>query len=179
MRIILALCISVLVNLDNMLIGIQLGIKGKKIWYRANVIIACITGLCTVITVLCSQVISSYFKNVSNMAGALLFFLFGVYCLLTMQVDERQVEEEELLSNTKTALLGLILALNSIPPAISAGMLGINGWWLGLFCGVSSYLAIGIGNKMALASRDMALIKWVTPFTAGFFILIGLWNLFF
>lgn len=179
MRILLALCISVLVNLDNMLIGIQVGMKGKKIRHRANLLIALITGGCTAITVQCSVIISSYFRTVTNMAGAMLFLMFGIYCLLTMQADERQVREEELLSNAKTAMLGMILALNSIPPAISAGMFGINGWWLGIFCGFSSYLAIGIGNRQALRTRDLSLVKWVTPLSAVFFIIIGIWNLIF
>ena len=76
MSIILAFLIGIAVNLDNFLIGMNLGIKGQRLTVLSNLIIGAATGVCAFASTYAARLISGNFLVYTNVIGACILILF-------------------------------------------------------------------------------------------------------
>lgn len=81
MNIFLALLIGLAVNLDNLLIGIHLGLRRQRLTLWQNLVISGTTGLCAFGSVYAARLISGSFLAGTNLIGAAIMIFFGIFCL--------------------------------------------------------------------------------------------------
>lgn len=158
MSIFLCLIISIAVNLDNLLIGISLGLKGRRLSLLSNSIIAGVTFVLTFGGACLTWLISEHLQNAWQTAGALFLICFGLYCLIKKDSEDAMAEKYQSLSIAQSFALGLILGLNCIPPALSAGMLNIHPVFISLFAGIFSFLSMFASNRF---SHRFTKLPWI------------------
>lgn len=174
MSILLCILISIAVNLDNFLIGINLGLKNRKLSLFNNIIIALMTALTTFTASLVTWLISDIFAAASSAFGAAFLIIFGVYCLCLNDSETEITEKYMELTVAKTVTLGLVLSANCIPPAFSAGMLGISPLIIGLYAGIFSFLCMFLSNHFGSFLGKFKYVTKLTPLSNGLLILTGL-----
>ena len=95
-----ALSFSLSSNLDNVVVGIAYGIKKVKIGIIANLIIALVTSLGTLLSMLAGVYISKFLPHsVANKLGAVVIIILGVYFIIQSII--------KLVNNTKSKELAL------------------------------------------------------------------------
>jgi len=95
-----ALSFSLSSNLDNVVVGIAYGIKKVKIGIIANLIIALVTSIGTLLSMLAGVYISKFLpRYVSNRLGATVIIILGVYFIILSLI--------KLVNNTKSKELAL------------------------------------------------------------------------
>lgn len=174
MSVLLCILISIAVNLDNFLIGVNLGLKHHLLKMSSNIMIALMTALATTVAALITWLISDEFLTVSNVLGAGFLIVFGIFCLIHNDNDDEIAEKYKDLTITKSLLLGLVLSINCIPPAFSAGMLDISPVIIGLCTGFFSFLCMFISNKFGTFFSRLPYIHKVTPVSYGLLIFTGI-----
>lgn len=170
MSIFIALFMSVAVNLDNFVIGIQLGMQNKPIPVRSNLIISGITGLFAGIAALCPGIFPVGMVSAANITGALIILAFGIYCLLKRPDGENQKLPG--LSFKGSCVLGFTLAVNCIPPALGAGIIGISPLYMAVFCGACSFLCMHFSSRMGVRLQKTPILRQLDKISA--LLLIGI-----
>ena len=117
MSIFLTFLIAITVNLDNFLIGVHLGIRGQKLSPASNGIICSLTGGFTFLFTAAARMITGDFIRYTNIFGGLIMILFGIYSLISELLCRQEDPQVSLVSVKDTCLLGIMLAVNCIPPA--------------------------------------------------------------
>lgn len=173
MSIFLAMLIGIAVNLDNFIIGMNLGARGQKLTLTSNLIIGLSTGVCAFAATYAANLISGNFLVYTNVIGALIMIIFGVYCLFKSVHEEETPAEFLDMSLKDTFVLGFVLAVNCIPPSFSAGILKLSPWIVGCFCAFFSYLCMLISNRLGYKLTGYRIFKFLTPFSALLLIIIG------
>lgn len=174
MSVTMCILISIAVNLDNFLIGVNLGLKHQKLTLLSNLIIAGVTAVCSLLATGLSDMISDDLLFFSNLVGAAFLIVFGVFCLLKQEDDEKLMEKYKDLSLKKSFLLGLVLSINCIPPAFSAGIFNIPPLLMGAFSGVFSFLCMFVSNRFGRFFHKFSWIDKLTPISYLLLIAVGL-----
>lgn len=134
MNIFLALLIGLAVNLDNLLIGIHLGLRRQRLTLWQNLVISGTTGLCAFGSVYAARLISGSFLAGTNLIGAAIMIFFGIFCLYQSLTEKEASPSLDASPRFLDILiLGFVLAVNYIPPSLAAGAMGLSPWWVGLF----------------------------------------------
>ncbi len=170
----LTLFIGFSVNLDNFLIGIQLGQNRQRLTFVQNLVISSITGLCAGLSTLAVSLVSGSFLNYTNRIAGAIMVIFGVYCLLAPDCGCSSLTDDRPLSFRQAFLLGFVLSANCIPPAFSAGLLHLPTLGIGFFCGLFSFLTMYSGNRARLKMTDGKTPSFLEPLSAVLLILIGM-----
>lgn len=178
MTLTMCLLIGIAVNLDNFLIGVSLGLKHRKLKLSSNFLIAAITALSTFAATKISDILSENLLFFSSLAGAVFLIVFGFFCLIRPEDDERVCEKYQLMTLKQTLLLGLVLSINCIPPAFFAGMLNIPPLLMGLSTGLFSFMSMFISNRFGNFFNQKPWVKKLTPFSYILLIIIGVAELF-
>lgn len=173
MSLLLCFLISIAVNLDNFLIGINLGLKHRRLTLFSNIMIAAMTAITTFAAALITWLISDTFVVLSSAFGAVFLILFGIFCLLQNDNDEALADKYQELTLRKSVLLGLVLSVNCIPPAFSAGMLEISPPTIGIFTGIFSFLCMYLSNRFGTFFRKFKITQKLTPISYGILIITG------
>lgn len=177
MSIIFALLIGVAVNLDNFVIGMNLGIRGQKLTIFSNFIIGLTTGICAFGATYAAKLISGNFMVYANFLGALIMILFGYYCLVIDSVPKAAPEEDKIhfdnLSIRETVFLGFMLAINCIPPSFSAGAMNQSPFFIAFFCALFSCASMHISNRLGYKLLQFPFIKVLTPASSILLIILG------
>ena len=174
MSFLLCILIRIAVNLDNFLIGINLGLKKRRLTLTSNIMIAAMTSLATFLASFATWLISDEVLKLSNVFGALFLILFGAFCLIRKESDEEITEKYKELTLKKSILLGLVLSVNSIPPAFSAGMLDISPPAIGACTGFFSILCMSVSNKFGTFFGKYKVIRLLTPISYILLIITGI-----
>ena len=161
MNIFLALLIGLAVNLDNLLIGIHLGLRRQRLTLWQNLVISGTTGLCAFGSVYAARLISGSFLAGTNLIGAAIMIFFGIFCLY------------QSLTDMDILILGFVLAVNCIPPSLAAGAMGLSPWWVGLFSTLFSFLSIHASILLGQRFLHYRGFSLLSPLSAGLLILIG------
>ena len=172
MSIFIALFMSIAVNLDNFVIGIQLGMKNKPIPVPANLVISGITGLFAGIAAFCPSIFPGVMVTAANITGALVILAFGIYCLLKRPDDESS-QKLPGLSLRGSMVLGFTLAVNCIPPALGAGIIGISPLSMGIFCAACSFICMHISSRMGMRLQKSRIIHQLDKISALLLIAIA------
>jgi len=174
MSVLLCILISIAVNLDNFLIGINLGLKNRRLTLVSNILIAAMTALATALATLATWLISEELLAFGNLFGAVFLILFGCFCLLRQEDDQEITEKYKELTLKKSLMLGLVLSVNCIPPAFSAGMLHISPLTMGLCTGLFSFCCMFVSNRFGTKMARSRFICRLTPLSDILLIITGI-----
>ena len=174
MSLFIAFFMSIAVNLDNFAIGMQLGIRKKSIPVKYNMIISSISGLIAAATAGMSLVFPDRLTSAAGTAGAWLILIFGIYCLLKRTPKASDSKQLSVLSPKAAFALGLMLAVNVIPPALGAGILGIPWFYMGIFCALCSFICMHISSRLGTRLKTAQTGACLDQVSALLLILIGL-----
>jgi len=169
------LVISAANNLDNVGVRIAYSIRGIKITNRINLWISVITFVITFFAALSGTWISGILnKEVASVVAMLILVAIGSWMIVQPYVNrvrklttDSDLESEagglDVLLNPEKAdrdhskniefreatLLGIALSLNNVGGGVSAGMMGLNKFWVGFLSAALSYMALWGGNYIA------------------------------
>ncbi len=174
MNIFLALLIGLAVNLDNLLIGIHLGLRRQRLTLWQNLVISGTTGLCAFGSVYAARLISGSFLAGTNLIGAAIMIFFGIFCLYQSLTEKEASPSLDASPRFLDILiLGFVLAVNCIPPSLAAGAMGLSPWWVGLFSTLFSFLSIHASILLGQRFLHYRGFSLLSPLSAGLLILIG------
>lgn len=175
MSILIALFMSIAVNLDNFVIGIQLGMQNKPIPVRSNLIISAFTGIFAGAAAFCPEIFPQVMVLAANVTGALIILVFGIYCLMKRPDAPAAEGEKELpgLSFKGSCILGFTLAVNCIPPALGAGILGISPVCMAALTAGCSFICMHVSSRAGVQLRHRAFIRQLDKISALLLIGIG------
>lgn len=176
MTFVMCLLIGIAVNLDNFLIGISLCLKHRKLKFSANIVISAVTALLSCAVTKFSSVLSVHTRIFGTVAGSVFLIAFGLYCLLRPDEDR---QDYELLSFRQTFVLGLILAINCVPPSFSAGIFKIPPPLMGLSAGCFSMLSMYVSSTFGLYFCKKPWVNKLSPISCVLLIILGIAGFFF
>ena len=167
--------IALVNNIDVIVVIIAYSIKGIKISIAKNIWISIITFFISSLSVFLGGIITNLMsKNLSSMLSMVLFTVIGLWIIFEPYVkkkNELEIEEDNskqniiynILKNPENAdadksndidfkeatLLGIALSINNVGGGVSAGMIGLNPFFIGIFSAVISFAALWVGNYIA------------------------------
>jgi putative sporulation protein YtaF len=159
-------------NLDNIGVRIAYSIRGIKISTLKNLWISVITFIISSLAAYSGSIISSVLsKNVSSILSMLLLMAIGLWIIFEPYLKEKNNHKNshEILNDTniysilkepeiadmdnsndidfrEATFLGIALSINNVGGGLSAGMIGLNSFFVGFFSAVISFLALWAGN---------------------------------
>lgn len=174
MNIFMALLIGLAVNLDNLLIGIHLGIRHQRLSAGQNLVIGGTTGLCAFGSTCAARLISGHFLFYTNLIASAIMILFGIFCLYQSVTQKEETPElQDAPRLTDVMILGFVLAVNCIPPSLSAGVMSLSPLWVGFFSMLFSCLSIQASVLLGHKFLRCKFFSMLTPLSAILLILIG------
>jgi len=166
--------IALTCNFDNFGVRIAYSIRGVRISTLINLWISIITFVISFGAAFSGTIISGLItKQISSLIAMLLLTAIGLWMILepylkkeNHHVDddrEKQKSARHVLLNPHHAdmdnskhidfkeatLLGIALSINNVGGGISAGMIGLNSFWIGCLSAVISFIALWAGNYVA------------------------------
>jgi putative sporulation protein YtaF len=194
------LLIALVSNLDNLAIGISLGIRSTKIPALSNGIIAVITMAGTYLSMNAGEFISGYISSkTTNLLGAAIIVIIGAWSIVnslylrtarTTDSDNHEhiygnrspadvdVFHKHVISIKESAGLSISLALNNLATGLGAGATGISPIWTTIAVGVFSLLFIGFGSKFGFTLSRSWLGSYSKIVAGILLILIGIYEMF-
>ncbi len=164
-------------NFDNIGVRIAYSIRGIKISHSINLWISVITFFISGFAAYSGTVISGYFsKQLSGIIAMVLLSAIGIWMIgdeyikrrRNRNLAEKSTEEDaknilDILANPEKAdmdkskhidfkeatVLGIALSINNVGGGLSAGMIGLSSFWVGLLSAVISFIALWSGNYIA------------------------------
>jgi len=166
-------------NLDNIGVRIAYTIRGIKISTVINIWISVITFVISYFAAYSGTVISGYIgKRLSALLTLILltsigsYMIYGQYlkrmchgefgqdhkkgvCHILLKPENADMDNSKHIDFKEATLLGIALSINNVGGGVSAGMIGLNPFWVGLLSAVLSFFILWAGNYMAAF-----FIKW-------------------
>ena len=158
-------------NIDNIGVRIAYSIRGIRIPTSKNLWISVITFIISSFAAFSGSVISGFLsKQISSIISMLFLITIGLWIILEPKLKKRSILKVEsnagksniynILIKPETAdmdnskeidfkeatFLGIALSINNIGGGLSAGMIGLNSFFVGLFSAIISFLALWSGN---------------------------------
>lgn len=169
------LLIALANNFDNIGVRIAYSIRGIKIATLINVWISVITFIISYFAAFSGSAISGVVsKRLSSFIAMLLLAAIGLWMILEPRIKERrnraakQDEQDDKsicgvlvrpenadMDNSRhidfkeATILGIALSINNVGGGVSAGIIGLNPFWVGLLSAVLSFVALWAGNYVA------------------------------
>lgn len=173
--------LAIAANLDNAGVGIAYGARQIHISWLANMMVAVISGIATLVSGLVGQFMSHYIHpRIATVIGAVVMLGVGVWVMIEPLRDKRKARRRELYEEERQAgvigrilddpvaadfdksktisfveamVLGIALAMNSFAGGFDAGVIHLNVIATALFVAIFSYLLLGLS---ALLGRRYA-----------------------
>jgi putative sporulation protein YtaF len=176
-------------NLDNLGIGISVGMRLTKIPVTSNVIIALITMMGTYVAMTLGQFISRYLPmSMANMLGAAIITAIGLWTVAgTLRRNVKSNLDDglpglsrsasKMISTKESFTLGLALALNNMATGFGAGATGVSPVWTTIVAGIFSLLLIGVGSKIGLLIVRTWFGRYSVAVSGILLILIGIYEM--
>ncbi len=162
-------------NLDNVGVRIAYSIRGIRISTLINLWISVITFIISFLAAFSGTIISGFLsKQLSSVIAMLLLTAIGLWMILepylrrnNMHAGESAQENKNSISHVllnphdadmdnskhidfrEATLLGIALSINNVGGGVSAGMIGLNSFLVGLMSAALSFLALWAGNYIA------------------------------
>ncbi|WP_434578163.1 sporulation membrane protein YtaF [Thermoanaerobacterium thermosaccharolyticum] len=172
MHFLYALFIALANNVDNISVRIAYSIRGIKITAIKNLWISLITFLISSIAAISGNLISGIFsKHITSILSMILLVSIGLWIMLEpyfkknntdldevhddeskniyiilKKPEEADVDDSKDIDFKEATMLGIALSINNIGGGISAGMIGLNSFFIGFFSALISFIALWIGN---------------------------------
>jgi putative sporulation protein YtaF len=186
-------------NIDNIGVRIAYSIRGIKIPLPKNLWISLITFIISSFAAFSGSIISGFLsKQISSIVSMMFLIAIGLWIILEPQLRKRNVLREESNAGRKNiynilikpenadmddskeidfkeaTFLGIALSINNIGGGLSAGMIGLNSFFVGLFSAVISFLALWSGNYITKFFNKWNLGDKATILSGILLILIGI-----
>ena len=168
-------------NFDNIGVRIAYSIRGIRISTLINLWISVITFVISFAAAFSGTIISGFIsKELSSVIAMLLLTAIGLWMIVEPffkkddDFTDKSVKQEKksaghVLLNPQNAdmddskhidfreatVLGIALSINNVGGGVSAGMIGLNSFWVGFLSAVLSFIALWAGNYVAVF-----FIKW-------------------
>ena len=175
MHICYTLFIALANNLDNIGVRIAYSIRGIKIPVLKNLWISIITFLISTSAAYSGSIIScSLDRRLSSYFSMILLIAIGIWIIfgdtikkhagkLTKSAEDKNINVLHILENPEAAdldnskvidykeatLLGIALSINNIGGGFSAGMIGLNSFFVGFLSAIISFIALWVGNYIS------------------------------
>lgn len=179
MSIMFPLLIGIAVNLDNFVIGMNMGIRGQKLTIFSNFLIGFTTGVCAFGSTYAARLISGNFLVYTNFIGAVIMIFFGYFCLIKDSIPKNTTDLEK--ENDfcapcmqETVFLGFVLAINCIPPSFSAGVMDMSPLYIAFFAALFSCISMHVSNRLGYRLLHFRFIKMLSPASSILLIAIGI-----
>lgn len=157
MQILSIFLIALATNLDNLVIGMALGLKARRLSSLANLLIALCSAAATFLCCYLSSFLAAYGKIAGVIGGALLILLglISFFPSKPSKTEQNMIQKDQPLpiSPGEAALLGLALAINCLAAAFGAGMSGVLALPAALGVGIFSFICTGTGNILGLFGK--------------------------
>ncbi len=168
-------------NFDNIGVRIAYSIRGIRISTLINLWISVITFVISFFAALSGTIISRFLsQKLSSLLAMLILTAVGLWMILEPYIKRNNICNDESDQTSKSGachvilnpqhadmdnskhidfkeatLLGIALSINNVGGGLSAGMIGLNSFWVGFLSAVLSFLALWAGNYVA-----ELFIKW-------------------
>lgn len=196
------LMIAIANNIDNISVRIAYSIRGIKISIIKNLWISVITFIISSMAALGGTFISKFLdKDILSVISMVILTLMGMWIMLTpfakevssfKEVDLTEGKFYKVLTNPEAAdvdnskdidfkeatFLGIAISIDSIGGGLSAGMIGLNFIFMGLFSAVVSFFAILLGNYIAILFQRFGLNKKASVLAGLILIILGIKQIF-
>jgi putative sporulation protein YtaF len=159
-------------NVDNIGARIAYSIRGIRISAPINLWISSITFVISFLSAFAGTMISGSFGRISSIVAMVLLTVIGSKMILEQYLGDKCGESPfqkrwkgvcHLLGEPGSAdkdnskhidfkeatLLGIALSINNVGGSLSAGMIGLNSFLVGLLSAVLSFVALSAGNRAA------------------------------
>jgi putative sporulation protein YtaF len=159
-------------NLDNIGVRIAYSIRGIKISTVINIWISVITFIISTIAAYSGTVLLGYLgKQLSSLLTMMLLSGIGSYmiyrqylkrmcqgefgqdkkgiCHILLKPENADLDNSKHIDFKEATILGIALSINNVGGGLSAGMIGLNPFWVGLLSAVLSFFILWAGNYMA------------------------------
>lgn len=179
-------------NVDNVGVRIAYSIRGIKISTLINLWISVITFVISFFAAFSGTILSGLIsKQLSCLIAMLLLSSIGLWMILDPYVKKKKGYAADAIQGDKISaahvlldphkadmdnskhidfkeatLLGIALSINNIGGGISAGMIGLNSFWVGFLSAVLSFIALWLGNYIAVFFEKLNIAQ-KTPVIAG------------
>jgi putative sporulation protein YtaF len=186
-------------NLDNIGVRIAYSIRGIKITTAKNLWISVITFIISSLAAFSGSFISKMLnKNTASIISMVLLIIIGLWIIIEPYTHKNKKESDDIdiknsniydiLVNPEKAdkdksndidfkeatFLGIALSINNVGGGLSAGMIGLNAFFVGFFSAVISFLALFAGNYITDFFKRWNLEKRATILSGLILILIGI-----
>jgi putative sporulation protein YtaF len=167
--------IALMNNFDNIGVRIAYSIRGVRISTLINLWISVITFVISFFAAYSGTIIAGVIsKHLSSLIAMLLLTAIGSWMILEPYLKKDNNSPSETMQDNKihfghvlldpkkadmdnskhidfkeATFLGIALSINNVGGGVSAGMIGLNSFWVGLLSAVLSFLALWAGNYIA------------------------------
>lgn len=191
--------IALINNIDNIGVRIAYSIRGIKINVSKNLWISFITFIISSLSAFSGNFITRILnKQVCSFISMILLTVIGLWIILEPHLKKNNNAEDELNNENNTVcevllkpekadmdnskdidfkeatLLGIALSINNVGGGISAGIMGVNIYFVGFLSALISFLALLAGNYASEFIRKWNVEKNATVICGVLLILIGI-----
>jgi putative sporulation protein YtaF len=186
------LFIGIASNLDNLGVGVSLGMRTMRISQLANLIIAVISMLATYLTLSAGQFVAHQIPSFyANLIGGLLITAIGIWTIWTsarkdspsssgilQNPDRADIDQNALISWKESIPLGLALSLNALTNGFGAGISGISPVWTTISVGIFSFITVDLGLRAGYKISQTWIGKYANQISGILLIAIGVYEIF-
>lgn len=170
-------------NADNLAVGLSYGIKKVPIGWRANLVIALITLIGTVSSMLFGKSILLLLpEHFAGILGGLIIILIGLAGLIRFFVQKRTGTPEntriQALTIKEAVLLALALTINNIGLGIGASITGLPISTTAACSFLSSVLLLRWGNRIGRSRLAKLVGSYAEPLANLLIISLGIYEIF-
>jgi putative sporulation protein YtaF len=200
MHLIYTVFIALVNNLDNISVRIAYSIRGIKITTLKNLWISVITFFISSLAAFSGRAVSQAFNNkISSIISMIMLVIIGLWIILEpyfkkenkVKCEESSIQNSNIYNILKepekadaddskdidykeATFLGIALSINNVGGSLSAGMIGLNSFFIGFFSAVISFLALWAGNYITEFFNKWNLTKKANIISGVILILIGI-----
>lgn len=177
-HIIALLLIALATNLDNLCVGLSLGMAGRRVSAASNLVIALVSGAFAFAACFAAHLLHDF--PLATVIGSALLTGFGAWTLVSAlrpgEREETSRPEAGRMTLAENLALGAALALNCLPASLAAGISGQSAALLALFVAAFSFATVGCSNLLGLRCALRLSGRLVNALGALTLIALGVWQ---
>jgi len=191
---------AISVNVDNIIVGLSLGLKKIKVGFFCNLLIASLLTLITILSIITGNIFQTFLSiNTANIIGGILLIFIGLYTLWKTIIDGRlkNINQQsrcnymEILENPEKAdsdksgsinikeslSLAIVLSFNNLGLGIGVGITSLNIFMASAFAFIFSILFLFLGCYIGKRYFSRLLGKSASIAASLLIILLGVFEI--
>lgn len=175
------LLIAISVNLDNLCIGMSLGLSGKRMSIWHNLIVASVSGLIALIGCALAGFCSGKYLTIALYLGAAILIGYGAYtafAALRRESDECVPTSSNTSTIKDVLVLSAALAINCLPASVGAGLSGIGAPSFAIAVAAFSFITVYGGSLIGNRAHYLLSGRWLDVMSGLVLVAIGIWEIF-